>query len=413
MTDHKRVLIAGGGPVGLFCALLLGRAGLPVRVFDTNPGLQDDPRAATTHPATLDVLARVDGLVVDMARAGLVTPIFQFWDRPANSKIAEFDHAVLARDTAHPYVVQCEQFKTAKLLLARLEKLPNVEVAFNHTVTEVSQTADAVTVGVDTANGRQSHRQSHTGAWLIGADGGRSTVRKQSGIAFEGFTYEERFLVLTTPFDFASNRGYCERTYIADPEEWCNCFKVSADGPPGLWRTVFPADASENESVTLSDAAVHARMQKFFPLPRKHDIVHRNLYSIHQRVAATFTKGRVLLAGDSAHVNNSIGGMGLNGGLQDGANAAEKLIQMLLNDAPLRLAELYSLQRRTVTTEFVQSQTIANKKRLEARDARTRARNFAELRESAADPAKARDFLLATSMLAMQQRAAGITLDGA
>ena len=403
------VLISGGGPVGLLCALLLGRAGIPVRVFDANPCLQDDPRAATTHPATLDVLDQVPGLVDDMARVGLVTPIFQFWDRPANTKIAEFDHAVLKDDTQHPFVIQCEQFKTAKLLLARLEKLPNVEVMFNHNVIDVAQDAGSVTVKVATPTGDATH----TGAYLIGADGGRSTARKQAGIAFEGFTYEERFLVLTTPFDFAANRGYCERTYIADPEEWCNCFKVSADGPPGLWRTVFPADANEDADKTLSDRDVHARMQKFFPLSHQHDIVHRTLYSNQQRVAATFAKGRDALAGDSAHVNNSIGGMGLNGGLQDAANLAGKLIEIILDGAPASLLALYDKQRRTVTTEFVQAQTIANKKRLEARDPETRQRNFAELAESAADPKKARDFLLKTAMISMQQRAASITLENA
>ena len=408
MTNaNARVLISGGGPVGLLCALLLGRAGIAVRVFDANPCLQDDPRAATTHPATLDVLAKVPGLVEDMARVGLVTPIFQFWDRPSNVMVAEFDHAVLKNDTKHPFVVQCEQFKTAKLLLARVEKLANVEVLFNHTVMDVVQDADAVTATVKTPAGEQSH----SGTYLIGADGGRSTVRKQCGIAFEGFTYEERFLVLTSPFDFAANRGYCERTYIADPEEWCNCFKVAADGPPGLWRTVFPADASEDEAKTLSDMDVHARMQKFFPLPHAHDIVHRNLYSIHQRVAATFAKGRVLLAGDSAHVNNSIGGMGLNGGLQDAANACEKLAEIILNRGPQSLLALYDKQRRTVTTEFVQAQTIANKKRLETRDPETRKRNFEELAASAGDPIKAREFLLKTAMISMQQRAASINLE--
>lgn len=406
-SSNKLVLVAGGGPVGLLCALLLGRAGIPVRVFDANPCLQDDPRAATTHPGTLDVLAEVPGLVEDMARVGLVTPIFQFWDRPTNTRIAEFDHAVLKDDTKHPFVIQCEQFKTAKLLLARVEKLANVEVLFNHTVTDLEQGADGVTVKVDTPKGVETH----TGAWLIGSDGGRSTVRKQAGIPFEGFTYEERFLVLTTPFDFAANRGYCERTYIADPEEWCNCFKVSADGPPGLWRTVFPADSNEDAAKTLSDVDVHARMQKFFPLPHKHDIVHRNLYTIHQRVAGTFRKGRVLLAGDSAHVNNSIGGMGLNGGLQDAANLAGKLADVIVNGASDKLMDLYDKQRRTVTNEFVQAQTIANKKRLEARDPETRAQNFKELAESAADPKKARDFLLKTAMVAMQQRAASITLE--
>lgn len=407
MTSNPRVMIAGGGPVGLLAALLLGQRGIAVRLFDANPCLQDDPRAATTHPGTLDVLANVPGLVEDMARVGLVTPVFQFWDRPTNTKIAEFDHAVLKNDTRHPFVIQCEQFKTAKLILSRIEKLSNVEVMFNHTVTDVSPTADRVDVTVDTPTGKQTH----TAEWLIGADGGRSKVRKQAGIPFEGFTYEERFLVLTTPFDFAAHRGYCERTYIADPDEWCNCFKVAHDGPPGLWRTVFPADSSENPEKTLSDADVHARMQKFFPLPRRHDIVHRNLYTIHQRVAGTFRKGRILLAGDSAHVNNSIGGMGLNGGLQDAANLAEKLASVILDRASDRLLDLYDKQRRTVTNEFVQAQTIANKKRLEARDPQTRKRNFAELAESAADAAKARDFLMKTAMLAMQQRAASITLE--
>src|SRR5262249_42991150 len=91
--EGHRVLIAGGGPVGLLAAFLLARRGLPVRVFDLNPGLQDDPRAATTHPATLDLLAEA-GLVEDMARVGLTAPIFQFWDRPSANKVAEFDHAL-------------------------------------------------------------------------------------------------------------------------------------------------------------------------------------------------------------------------------------------------------------------------------------------------------------------------------
>ena len=404
MQEDRRVLIAGGGPVGLFCALLLGRHGIPVRVFDANPELQDDPRAATTHPATLEVLDEA-GLVEDLIAAGLVAPIFQFWDRPTNTKVAEFDHVLLKDDTKFPFVVQTEQFKTSRIIMQRLLAVPNVEVLFDHAVTHVTQDAGSVTVTVD--NGGRS--STHTGAYLIGADGGRSTVRKQCEIAFEGFTWEERFLVLTTPFDFAANRGFCYRTYIADPAEWCNCFKVAADGPPGLWRTVFPTDTSLSEEQVMSDEAVQTRLQTFFPLDRPYDIVHRNLYTTHQRVAATFRKGRVLLAGDSAHVNNSIGGMGLNGGLQDAANVSEKLSKVILGGGGEDLLDLYSLQRRTVSIEFVQAQSIANKKRLETRDAETRKKNFAELSETAADPAKAREFLLKASMISMQRRAASIT----
>ena len=407
MTDDtRRVLIAGGGPVGLLAALLLGRRGIPVRLFDGNDGPQADPRAATTHPATLDLLGAA-GLAEDMMRAGLVSPIVQFWDRPTGQKIAEFDHTLLAGDTRFPFVVQCEQFKTARLVMDRLAALRNVELCWGREVAAVEQSADRVTIAASGPAGIERH----AGAYLIGADGGRSTVRKSVGIAFEGFTWPERFIVLTTPFDFAAHRGFCPRTYLADPDEWCNCFKVSADGPPGLWRTVFPTDPAASDDQLLSDDSVQARLQKFFPATEQYEIVHRNLYVTHQRVATRFRLGRVLLAGDAAHVNNPIGGMGLNGGIQDAVNLAEKLAPVLLEGASDRALDLYDLQRRTVTNEFVQQQTIENKRRLEERDPELRRRQLGALAAAASDPARARDFLLRTAMIAMQRRAQAITLE--
>jgi 3-(3-hydroxy-phenyl)propionate hydroxylase len=408
MNDQRRILIAGGGPVGLLCAWLLGRRGLAVRVFDNNSGLQADPRAATTHPATLDLLTD-DGLDADMARVGLVAPIFQFWDRPSQQLVAQFDHAILKNDTRHPFVVQCEQFKTAKLLLDRLRAFPNVEVLFDHEVIDVTQSADSVTVQMRERSGAVTQ---HAGVYLIGADGGRSTVRRRAGIKFEGFTWPERFIVLTTPYDFHAERGYSYRSYFADPGAWCNCFKVSADGPPGLWRTVYPTEAGRSDDDILSDAGVQARIQSFFPSTTPYEIVHRNLYVTHQRVAETFHKGRVLLAGDAAHVNNPIGGMGLNGGIQDAVNLADKLARITLEGESERLLDLYDLQRRTVAIEFVQEQSIANKKRLEAADADVRKRNLDDLRATAADPERARQFLLRTSMIASQRRAEGTGLAG-
>ena len=405
-NDERRVMISGGGPVGLLCAWMLGRRGIDVRLFDNNPGLQADPRAATTHPATLDLLDEV-GLADDMARVGLVAPIFQFWDRPSNRLVAQFHHSVLANDTKHPFVVQCEQFKTSSLLLERVRTLPNVEVLFDHEVVDVHQTANTVTVDVRGAAGIRSH----PGVYVIGADGGRSAVRKRSDIAFDGFTWPERFIVLTTPFDFEAERGYCYRSYFAEPGAWCNCFKVSADGPPGLWRTVFPTEPSQTDDALMSDGGAQDRMQLFFPDQRPYEIVHRNLYVTHQRVAATFRKGRVLLAGDAAHVNNPIGGMGLNGGIQDAVNLADKLIGVLLDGQSDRVLDLYDLQRRTVAVEFVQEQSIANKKRLEESDPVTRQRNLDELSRIADDPARARQFLLRTAMIASQRRADSITLN--
>ena len=408
MGREDLVLIAGGGPVGLLCALLLGRRGLRVRLFEACASPQEDPRAATTHPATLEVLGEA-GLVDAVARAGLVAPLVQFWDRPTASLIAEFNHAILKEDTAYPFVVQCEQFKTAMLVLNRLRDLPNVELLFDHEVVDVSQAERHVEVRVRGPDGITGH----VGGYLIGADGGRSTVRKSTGISFDGFTWPERFIVLTTPFDFEAGIGCCPRSYFADPEEWCNCFKVSGHGPPGLWRVVFPTNPDSADEELISDEAVQTRLQNFFRLSTTYDIVHRNLYVTHQRVASTFRLGRVLLAGDAAHVNNPIGGMGLNGGLQDAANLSEKLASVLLDGATDRRLDLYDRQRRTVAIEFVQQQSIENKRRLEARDPEVRARHLAELREVADDPALARQFLLRTSMITSQRRAAVMTLEDA
>jgi 2-polyprenyl-6-methoxyphenol hydroxylase-like FAD-dependent oxidoreductase len=176
---------------------------------------------------------------------------------------------------------------------------------------------------------------------------------------------------------------------------------------------VFPTDPNMSEEYLMSDTAVQARLQKFFPSTQPYDVVHRNLYVTHQRVAETFRKGRVLLAGDAAHVNNPIGGMGLNGGIQDAANVCEKLAHVLLDGELDRLLDLYDRQRRTVAVEFVQEQTIANKKRLEAKDPETRRRNLDELRDIAADPARAKQFLLRTSMIISQRRAAAMELEDA
>lgn len=403
MTRGDGVIISGGGPVGLICALGLARQGIPVTVFERNETLVDDPRAATTHPATLELLDEL-GLEEDIRRSGLVAPIFQFWDRISGECVAEFDHALIADETRFPYVVQCEQFKTASIALRHLHNEPSAEVLFGHEVVGLSAGEDAVSVTI--RNGDTTFTRSTP--YLIGADGGRSLIRKMAGIAFEGFTFAEQFMVLTTPFDFLARRGYSYRSYFADPQEWCNCFKVAADGPPGLWRTVYPTDAEATEDELLSDEAVQARLQKFFPKEGDYEVVHRNLYRVHQRVAETFRKKRVLLAGDAAHVNNPIGGMGLNGGIQDAVSLADKLAKVLHGRGSTTLLDLYDRQRRTIATEFVQAQTIQNKKRLEAKDEATRQANFRDLRDTAADHARAKAFLMRSSMLDAQRRAAAL-----
>src|SRR6185503_14421554 len=231
----------------------------------------------------------------------------------------------------------------------------------------VSLAQDEKQVTVKTKNA------SFSADYVIGCDGGRSTVRKQLGIEFEGYTWLERFIVLTTQFDFEGERGYCYRNYLSDPEEWANLFKIAGDDGKGQWRVVFPTRAEETDEGALSEAGAQARLQRFFPKRTPYPIIHRNLYNVHQRVAATFRKGRVFLAGDAAHVNNPIGGLGLNCGIHDAMELANTLRQVVAADADESLLDRYERRRRPLNIEFVQSQTIHNKKRLEEKDPAVRA----------------------------------------
>lgn len=399
MVLQQPVLIAGGGPVGVVTALALAQKGIPVRVYEAGEQVNAMPRASTLHPATLEMLASL-GLLDEVIARGLVARTFQFWDRPSGSVVAEFDHAILKDDTPHPFVVQCEQHKVALMAIERLKAMPLAEVEFSARVHAVEQTADGVKVTID----RDGEQEIVSGSYLVGADGGRSTVRKALDIEFEGYTFPERFLVLTTSFDFEKERGAGYRAYFSDPDEWCNLFKVAGEDGSGLWRVVMPTVPGETDEQVLNDEAVQNRLQKFFPKGGDYNVVHRNIYNVHQRVAAKFQKGRVFLAGDSAHVNNPIGGLGVNCGIHDAVDLAARLTAVIQDGAPEETLLGYEERRRPMNIEYVQQQTIANKKRLEEKSQEQREKNFAFLRETAADPVAHRNFLLRTSLLESVRR---------
>jgi 3-(3-hydroxy-phenyl)propionate hydroxylase len=388
------VLIAGAGPVGVITALALAQREIPVCVFEAAEHVNDAPRASTLHPATLEMLAEV-GLLDEIVARGLVARTFQFWDRPARSVIAEFDHAILKDDTSYPFVVQCEQHKVANMAIERLKQFAHAEVHFSSPVIAIAPIEDRVDVTVE-IDGKP---ETVTGSYLVGADGGRSLVRKSLDIEFEGYTFPERFLVLTSLFDFASEHGVAYRAYFSDPDEWANLFKVAGDDGMGRWRSVFPALPGQTDEEVLNEAATEGRLQKFFPNAKRYDIVHRNIYRVHQRVAASFRQGRVFLAGDSAHVNNPIGGLGLNCGIHDAAHLAGLLSGVLREERPQTDLGAYDTVRRPMNIEYVQQQTIANKKRLEEKDPAVRQDNYDNLRRIAGDPSAHRAFLMRTSLL--------------
>jgi 3-(3-hydroxy-phenyl)propionate hydroxylase len=239
---------------------------------------------------------------------------------------------------------------------------------------------------------------------------GRSTIRKLADIEFEGFTYPERFIKIATSFDFgAANPNIVFRNYFSDPEEWCNLFKVRGERPEGLWRAIFPLTSDEDDATASAPERIEQRLQKFFPKSGRYDVEYVNVYPVSQRVAKTFRKRRVLLAGDSAHVNNPIGGMGMNGGIHDAINLAEKLARVVSGEADETLLDLYSRQRRHGAIEYVQAQTIANKRMMEERNPAVRTANFDELRRTADDPQSARKYMRRAALLDSLRTANAVT----
>jgi 3-(3-hydroxy-phenyl)propionate hydroxylase len=389
--SRRPVVIVGAGPVGLITALALARQDIPVLVVECEPNLTYDLRASTLHCATLDVLHPL-GVTERLLRIGYRVRYWQIRDR-RGGVVAEWDLNLLADDTQFPFRLACEQHKITAVVLSMLAKLPNVDIRFNTRFVEAFQTTDYVDTKVTTGNGCETIRAS----WLIGGDGGRSAVRKSVGVDFEGFTWPEKFLGVSTDHDFGKY-GFTYSAYVADPVEWAAVFKVPHEGPPGVWRVMFPIDSALSDERILSDEFIESLMQGFMPRPESYEIVYRNLYRVHQRVAKSFRVGRVLLVGDAAHVNNPVGALGLNSGIHDAINLAEKLTAVW-RGGDTTLLDRYERQRRTTNIEYVQSESIRNKRLLEERDPKIRAARLKEVQDTAADRKTAREYLLRSSMI--------------
>jgi 3-(3-hydroxy-phenyl)propionate hydroxylase len=391
------VVVVGAGPVGLTAALALARRNLPVTLLTAEKEPVKELRGSTFHPPTLDLLDEF-GIVDRMIELGLKAPTWQFRDRETGP-VATFDLSLLADDTNHPYRVQCEQWKLMRLLEDELRKVPGADIRFGHEVTSVKQNGDsAIVVAKNDAD-----EVYVSGRYVIAADGAHSAVRQSLGVEFEGFTYPELFLIASTAFPFeAALPGIAFVNYIADPFEWLVLLRV-----PELWRVLVPAPANADRGQLLSDESLQGVLQRVVPRSEPYTIAHRSLYHVHQKVAKDFRCGRVFLAGDAAHINNPLGGMGMNGGIQDAFNLVDKLAEVYAG-ADGRLLDRYTRQRRTVAVEAVQQQTHRNQQIIGERDPATRKKALEEMRRIAADKAAARDYLLRSSMIASMRHAAAI-----
>jgi 3-(3-hydroxy-phenyl)propionate hydroxylase len=334
------------------------------------------------------------GITARMHEHGLQVRRWQIRSR-RDSLVAEFDLGLLADVTPYPYRLHLEQHRLTPIQLDILRKEASAEVHFGHRITGFEHKARSVLVKFE-SEGIPGKLEA---SWLIGADGGRSTIRRLLPVEFEGFTWPEQFLVVSTPYDLGRH-GFTMNAYVADPVEWAAVFKMPDAGPPGLWRLAFPCDPGLPDDALLDPASVQKRMQGFLPGNSSYEIRYQSIYRVHQRVASEWRLGRVLLAGDAAHLNNPLGGFGLNSGIHDAVNLADKLARVWHGEARDDLLDVYVRQRRATTIEQVQAMSIRNKRLLEERDPQVQRSRMEELVAVAADPQRARQHLLESSMIA-------------
>ncbi len=382
------ILIIGAGPVGLSLARALTLAGVTAHVYEALPELSPEARASTFHPPTLEMFSAW-GVIDPVLSQGHKVDRLQYWERTTRSRVADFDYALIAGDTSHPYRLQLPQCQVTRILKPLIQSHPHGAVFMNHTLLGFTDHGDHVTATFQTPVGTKNVQ----GLYLCAADGAKSTVRRLLGLSFEGLTYPDRFLLLPSEIDLTPvfpNLGPVN--YVFDPLEWVIILHL-----PDVVRIVFQIRPEEDEAEALDPTNIQRRMRGLVgDAPFR--LRGTSIYSVHQRVAETFRRGRVLLLGDAAHINNPAGGMGMNSGIHDAANLAEKLIRVLAGE-PDALLDQYAAERRAWAVDKVQKHTHSVYSDMVVQDEAARAARNDYYRQTAADPAKARAYLLRASML--------------
>jgi 3-(3-hydroxy-phenyl)propionate hydroxylase len=389
VNEATDILIAGAGPVGLSLAVALARQGIAVTVLEKEAELSHDARASTIHPPTLEMFAEW-GFVEEVLGKGRVIDRLQFWERSRRELVAEFPYSLIARDTPYPCRFQCPQSTVIRIILPRLQSCDGARVLFEHELRDFTDHGTHVTANVQTSAGMKQWQAK----FLVGADGSRSQARACLGLGFTGKTYEDRFLLVACDLDL---KPYFPQmgpvAYLFDPEEWVIVMHL-----PNLTRIVFQLRPHEDAAEEMTEAKVRARVMRFLNAEAAYNISGVTNYNVHQRVTDSFRVGRALLAGDAAHINNPTGGMGMNSGVHDAHHLARALLAALREDNDAALDE-YAEERRRVAVESVQNTSEQSYTSLTARDPRARDERDCELRAIAADPVKARAFLLRQAML--------------
>ena len=392
------VIIVGAGPVGLCLANLLGRSGVSTIILEAEDAVEEDLRASTFHPPTLDMLEQLDA-TSKLLQQGLVCPHWQIRWHPYGTR-AVFDLSILSDVTNHPYRLQVEQWKLSKTLEAMALADAAIDLRFSAPVSDVVQSDKSAEVHFESGGRRETLRARY----IIGCDGSRSAVRKSADLSFEGITYPETTLLATTQFPFEDHlEGLSNVTYC-----WKEGGQFSLLKVPGRWRvSIYPREDIPVED-QITPEALEQSFQEIVPRSEPYEIAEQRPYRVHMRIVPCYRRGNILLAGDAAHLNAPSGGMGLNGGLHDAFELAPALIAVLRNGEDDKRLDLYDRRRRPIARDEVIAQADRNRARMRERDPERRKELMAELQATAADKEKLRAFLMRSSMIDGLNKAARI-----
>ncbi|KAK0124481.1 hypothetical protein ONS95_009433 [Cadophora gregata] len=361
------VAIIGGGPVGLYAALLLGQAGIETHVFERESHVLQTPRAAAYFPVTLDEFKK-SGIHDDVVNAGFKNTVGVSWRKPKDGGVLAF----LGGGDPDKFAVHLGQHELSNIILGHLKKYPNVTVRFGTTFVELEEEATKDQVRTHLLYGPDGTPQSHVSRFVVAADGGKSSVRKFLDIPLEGFTWKDfRIVAANIEYDLENESDWGTASYIVDPELWSVVAKLGK-GP--FWRiasseTLIDGDSTDSWNEAEGLKWMQRRLAAVLPgNTEKAKIIKLSPYRIHQRCASTFRKGNIVLAGDAAHLTNPTGGLGLTTGFMDAALLVRVLKQILIDGQSSALLDFYAETRRKVFLEYTSPTAIANLLRLKGTD---------------------------------------------
>ncbi|CAM5527700.1 FAD-dependent oxidoreductase [Streptomyces tanashiensis] len=391
-----QVAVVGAGPVGLTAALVLARSGVPVTVLESRSELATESRASTFHPATLDLLDEL-GVAAALRRQGRTVDRLQWRDLDGGVH-AELDYSLLAGHTRHPYRLHVEQARLTPLLLDALTATGLADVRFGATVTGAAETGGGVRLRTEDAAGRATVGHH---SYVLAADGSRSRLREIAGLPGTAEEYPDYALRVVTdsPLDELVP-GLAPLAYVRDPR--CS---FSVLGMPDHWRLIFRIRRGTPRAEVLAPEAVRARVERALPgaAGRAVRITDAHTYRLARFLLPRYRAGRVLFAGDAAHLTSTAGGLNMNCGLHDAVETGRALATVLQtgtgDEAPLDTA---LGRRRSIVETAVLPRSEARTAGLDS-PAELLAR-IADLRRTAADPRAATDYLLKASLLDVAPR---------